>query len=138
MRAVLMLVGVLSLFGPLVWAMAGDATTKPRRTELWLYAQAVTVLCFGVAWWLRGREVASWPREEGVVMSSTQTGMYTPGVLAMRIEVEHGRGGLANRVETKVRVAAAEVARYAVGARVTLAVNPQNPREGEVVETPSR
>jgi hypothetical protein len=50
----------------------------------------------------------------------------------MRVEVSHGSGML-DRVVTTVRVPMAEVQRYAVGAKVSVAVNPHNPQEGSVV-----
>ena len=132
MRAALGLVAALLLLAPLAWALAGDAAQEPGRAERWLYLQPLTALCLFAAWRLRAREVAAWPRGDAVVLAARQTGVYEPGVLAMRLELAHARDGETHTVVTKARVPAAETARYAVGEKVRLAVNPRDPREGEV------
>jgi len=132
MRYLLLLTGSLTLVAPMVYAMLADAADKPRRVEAWLLLQVVTVVSFGLAAWLRAREIRQWPLREGTIVASKQTGAFGQGILAMRVEVSHGSGML-DRVVNTVRVPMAEVQRYAVGAKVSVAVNPHNPQERKVV-----
>jgi hypothetical protein len=132
MRIALLLIGFVAFLGPMVWALGAGPAEKPFRVEVWFAAQTVTLVAFGLAWWLRQRSMASWLRCEGTIVGARQTGMYEHGVLALRLEVEHDATGPVMRAVTKVRAPALETSRYSIGARVSLAVNPRRPQEVRV------
>jgi hypothetical protein len=133
MRIALLILGLATFLAPMVCALVAGPGDQADRVGVWLLTQPVTILFFVLAWWLRRREIATWPRHEGTIVGVEQTGMYEHGVLALRLKLEHTAGGVTTRAVTKVRVPVLEAQRYSVGTKVSLAVSPRDRRQVRVV-----